>query len=503
MNNSKSQIAGMPKGMDPEAKTCPFHSTGKKDAFSAKDLNKKVPTLNDWLPNFIPDISSALKMLNQPNVLFDEGYEKGKEVWAFRMAYEKWTILSGTEANEFYFNHFSDTVDALIFRLRVPTLHIKGVSFDDTEAADVITRVSRDLLIDLFGQYKTADYTHIFASITREVMERNIKGNTGKIDDFFAFFLEICIRCSTRILWGKDLYQQLPVEFIDWYGDVEEMLDLSLIFAPWLPSSKVRKANKAKKALTEALSAIIEKRRTSGQRHSDLLDGYMYANKPDGTPFNFSNNELVWLLNSIEWAAHHYPAVHGFWVFTEMLQNQGCIQKVQEEIKDVGGVHGFKKMRYLPACIKESLRLHSLIGIPRKLKTDLNYKGFTLPKGSVMAISPYLTHRDPAVYPQPNEFDPERWLRPRNIDRFSFIPGGGGQWGCIGLQFTTQLLTNVWTVLLEEYEFNFVGAIPEMQWQPMLMPPEQQEPVYFERRQEGTQRTGVEEKKSERLSVKS
>jgi cytochrome P450 len=60
-----------------------------------------------------------------------------------------------------------------------------------------------------------------------------------------------------------------------------------------------------------------------------------------------------------------------------------------------------------------------------------------IPAGSLMSISPYVTHRNPNLWPQPERFDPERFA-PAAVarrQRFAYLPFGGGPRVCIGNSF--------------------------------------------------------------------
>jgi hypothetical protein len=61
--------------------------------------------------------------------------------------------------------------------------------------------------------------------------------------------------------------------------------------------------------------------------------------------------------------------------------------------------------------------------------------GVAIPPGSVVVVSPWLLHRDPRWWSEPEEFRPERWLEPQDRPRFAFAPFGGGPRVCIGEPF--------------------------------------------------------------------
>ena len=107
----------------------------------------------------------------------------------------------------------------------------------------------------------------------------------------------------------------------------------------------------------------------------------------------------------------------------------------------------FKNMPYLRACIKESLRMYPLIvGNARIPVKDVVVSGYRVPKGIPVAMCSTSLMRDPKHFPRPNEYLPERWLRPNEdtsnsgecphalkpSSPFLYLPFGFGARSCIG-----------------------------------------------------------------------
>jgi cytochrome P450 family 4 len=102
----------------------------------------------------------------------------------------------------------------------------------------------------------------------------------------------------------------------------------------------------------------------------------------------------------------------------------------------------FKKLlsnKYLDACIKECLRLFPPVPeILRELTEDVKICGFDIPKGVSTVIHLFELHRDPKLYPDPEKYDPNRFID-SNLEKnppFSFVPFSAGPRNCIGQKFT-------------------------------------------------------------------
>ncbi|CAD6192818.1 unnamed protein product [Caenorhabditis auriculariae] len=119
-------------------------------------------------------------------------------------------------------------------------------------------------------------------------------------------------------------------------------------------------------------------------------------------------------------------------------------QKIHDELDEVLGedddvtVEHLPRLKYMECCLKESLRVCPSVPIVmRELATDQQLGGVTVPKGVHVLINHHLVHRDPSQWPDPERFDPDRFL-PENAAKrhtYSFIPFSAGSRNCIGQRF--------------------------------------------------------------------
>jgi cytochrome P450 len=100
------------------------------------------------------------------------------------------------------------------------------------------------------------------------------------------------------------------------------------------------------------------------------------------------------------------------------------------------------KCTYLNAVIKETLRLYAPLPSyePRSLDIDSEIDGFPIPAHTVVGMSPFSLHRNPAIFHDPLEFNPDRWMGPdaKELNRWFWAFSSGGRM-CIGMQYVSSL----------------------------------------------------------------
>jgi cytochrome P450 len=107
---------------------------------------------------------------------------------------------------------------------------------------------------------------------------------------------------------------------------------------------------------------------------------------------------------------------------------------VEEEL----GADALASLPYTRMVLTESMRLYPpAYAIGRRALGDYEVDGYRIPANAIIIVSPYITHRDPRWYDEPQRFDPDRWLPERVAQRpkFSYYPFGGGPRICIGEPF--------------------------------------------------------------------
>lgn len=179
----------------------------------------------------------------------------------------------------------------------------------------------------------------------------------------------------------------------------------------------------------ELIYAEIGQRRQAPdlERREDILSMLLVArHESDGSPMRDREirDELVTLLV----AGHETTATALAWAVERLTRHPDKLARLADEVQA-----GEKE--YLEAVVTETLRLRPVISlVARYLRAPVEIGGWKLPAGVTVAPSIYLVHRRPDVYPNPERFEPERFLE-NSPGTYTWIPFGGGVRRCIGGSF--------------------------------------------------------------------
>jgi cytochrome P450 len=219
-------------------------------------------------------------------------------------------------------------------------------------------------------------------------------------------------------------------------------------------------------AVDQLIYSILADRVRAGEQGGDLLDRLLSARNPDGSPF--SHRQVRDDLMSIVLAGHETTASQLAWAFQLLAHNPLVLERLVEELDSSGGGD-----EYLTATVSEVLRHRPvfLFAIPRAVMRPLEIGGFTYRPPAQLLACIYLVHHDPALYPQPDEFRPERFLDQPPASQ-SWLPWGGGRKRCPGLHLATLEMSTVLRTVLASTTIRPAGETMERpRWRSVIVTP--------------------------------
>jgi cytochrome P450 len=258
----------------------------------------------------------------------------------------------------------------------------------------------------------------------------------------------LTLQVTAKALFSADLGRSAVTEVCRSVGPVlnglmkRTMMPVELLER--IPTPANRRFDAALHRLMTVVDEVITAYRADGVDHSDLLS-MLIAAEDLGRPM--TNDEIRTQIMNILMAGTDTTATTLSWVFHELARNPLVHGQVMAEIGMV--LNGqpvtaakLGELTYIDRVLTETVRLHTPIWlVTRKATAEVQLGDVTLAPGSEVMISMPTLHRDPALFPEPMRFDPDRWLTPAARD--SFIPFGMGGHKCIGEGFAWAEMTTV------------------------------------------------------------
>jgi len=400
-----------------------------------------------------PLLGHLQELRKRPIELFARARSECGEIGEMNFAGNRVVLLSGEEAQEAFFRATDEQLDQAAAYAFMAPIFGKGVLFDATPEQRK-QGLRNQSLRDSFMR----GHAEVIAAETRAMMQK--LGDSGEID-LLDFFSELTIYTSSACLIGKEFRNELGPEYFRVFYELEKGTDAIAYVNPDLPLPAFRARDRARKRLVQLLSAVFERRAAAPKEKRELFDVLLSLKLPDGSP-RFSIDHVTGMFISMMFAGHHTTSGTAAWTLIELLRHPEFGARVVTELDSLyadGRDVSYQALREIPeleGAIKEALRLHPpLILLMRKVVYDFHYKGWTVPAGKLVAVSPSLSNRMPECFPDPDRYDADRYKEGREEDAklFAWIPFGAGRHRCVGAAFAMMQLKAIFSTLLREYAF--------------------------------------------------
>jgi cytochrome P450 len=263
----------------------------------------------------------------------------------------------------------------------------------------------------------------------------------GEVIDMLVEGRKIALLIIMQALFSKDMWEELARLWNPILKAIKFISPGMWVLWRHIPRPGYKSALRE---LDAYLYGLISNRRQLTTPPNDLLQHLIDAGLSDKV---IRDQMLTMLI-----AGHDTSTALLAWTFALLGQHPEVHERLVHE------VHTMDKSPLLDQVIKESLRLYPPIHIGnRRVAEEIRFREGTIPAGERMLYSIYLTHRDPAIWQNPEEFCPERFASGRKTPPFAYVPFGGGPRSCIGAAFGLAEARLVVARLLQTHTFEFTN----------------------------------------------
>jgi cytochrome P450 len=241
---------------------------------------------------------------------------------------------------------------------------------------------------------------------------------------------------------------------------------MAQLLPSWMPIPYNQRVKRDRAALHQLMDRIIAAHQ-DGSRPGDLVSLLLAARDPDsGRPL--THTEIRDELMTIFLAGHETTGTGLSWMLYAMSKHPHVREQLEAEVDAVlggrtPGLDDLARMPYSRMVVQEALRMYPPIWLyPRDAMADDEVGGFHIPQGSSVFLTPYVTHRHPAFWDNPEAFDPERFTSEQvaSRPRFAYFPFGGGQRQCIGNNMALLQMQLLLVMMAQRFRLQVVSGHP-------------------------------------------
>jgi cytochrome P450 len=330
-----------------------------------------------------------------------------------------------------------------------------------------VHRRQRRMMAPVFAHRRIASYGDVMVAKTREAVNRLARTATIDIaDEMMRLTLEIV---------GKTLFDAELAEDASTVGGaltfaMRQMMGAMIRLVPLppaIPTPGNLRLRRAVRSIDDIVYAMIRERRASGVDRGDML-GMLLATQDADDGTKLSDREVRDQAMTILLAGHETTANTLAWTIYLLGQNPAIRERVEQEVDAVlaGRSASVADLPALPLTlqvIKESMRLYPpayMLG--RKATREVELGGVRVSRGQVVLLSVAGIHRRHETFPEPDRFDPARFLpeKEKSLPPLAYMPFGAGPRVCIGNHFALMEAHLILATLASRLRFELVDNAP-------------------------------------------
>ena len=337
----------------------------------------------------------------------------------------------------------------------------------------------RKLVQPAFHQQRIAAYAKVMVEFTQRMTASWTDGQTL---DIHQAMLRLTLEIVAKTLFdtevsreAEDVGQALEVLM----GKFLRQAGLALLLPSWIPLPTTRRLRRAVGQLDKVIYEFIRQRRAGGPLAHDLLSVLLQAQDDEG--HGMTDRQLHDEIMTLFLAGHETTANALSWTWLLLGRHPEVSDKLNQELRTVLGgkapsAGDLPRLVYTDMVLREAFRLYPPVWIiGRRALAPFRLGGYELPAETNVLISQFMMHRDPRYFPEPNQFDPERWsasdARGLLLPRFAYFPFGGGPRVCVGAGFAMMEAVLLLAAIAQQFQVTLepgqaIGMLPSVTLRP-------------------------------------
>jgi cytochrome P450 len=327
----------------------------------------------------------------------------------------------------------------------------------------------RRLMQPAFHRQKISAFAGTMTGVAEEVVESwRPSAAGGRPVDAAAEMMRLTLDVACRALFSSDIRGEARVigeALAVLLADVTFRFDHPFYFPPSVPTLHNRRFLRAVAELDRIVFSMIEQRRRQTEWPNDLLSLLLEA-RDEETGQGMTDRQLRDELVTLLLAGHETTANALSWALYLLSKHPESERRVRAELDAaLGGriptAADLPDLGYTRRVIDEAMRLFPPVWITNRVALEADEVcGFILPKGALVSLSPYATHRLPEFWENPEGFDPDRFITERSKERphYAYFPFGGGPRLCIGKGFALMEAPLVLATILQRCRLELLAG---------------------------------------------
>ncbi len=413
-------------------------------------------------PPGLPFVGAVFSFAYNPLDFMLNNYRRYGEVIRIDLLGIKGAALHGADANRYI---LVDAVDNFLVAPLIDKVHARwivgnGLLFID----DPQHRSQRRLIMPAFHRKRIEEYQRVMRETTTQMLD---KWRPGRTLDISKEMHQLALVIAGRTLFSMDLggaASELGHAVATMIATLSNPLNLGLAQLPFdvPPVGRGRTLRRGLARIDRVLGKIIEHHRREGDDTGDVVSMLVAAQDEEGkglTPQQIRDNLLTLFV-----AGHETSANALTWAFYLLAQHPDVTRKLLAELdRELKGepptATDLDRLPYLEQVVKETLRLYPPAPSANRIaRESFEWKGYTIEAGELVTYVPFVSHRMPTQFREPEVFRPERFdpVKGDPMKPYAYIPFAAGPRSCIGAPFATMEIKTVVAMALQRYRLDLI-----------------------------------------------